>query len=250
MKPMALKKLLSALAASGTAILLLLSCKHELPEPAGNTNPGNGTGTGNPGSGPVTTSCSPDTAYFQQQVLPIFISNCAMSGCHDAASHQDGVILTDYNSIISTGDIDPYKPDKSEVFEKITDSDPSDRMPPPPKNPLSQAQIETIRKWILQGAKNNSCVSSACDSINVTYSATIKNIISNKCQGCHSGSAPANGFDFSTYTGVKARVTDGKLWGAVNHMAGYSPMPKNGSKLSVCELGQIKKWIDMGAPNN
>jgi hypothetical protein len=251
MKPMALKKLSAVLVASGTAILFLLSCKHELPEPIGSTNPGNGTGPGtgtaNPGT-PVT--CSPDTAYFQQQVLPIFISNCAMSGCHDPASHQDGVILNNYNNIMSTGDVDPYDPGNSEVFEMIVEPDPDDRMPPAPGSPLPQAQIEIIRKWILQGAKNNSCVSSACDSVNVTYSVTIKNIISNKCQGCHSGSAPANGFDLSTYAGVKARINDGKLWGAVNHIPGYSPMPKNGSKLSVCELGQVKKWIDMGAPNN
>ena len=54
------------------------------------------------------------------------------------------------------------------------------------------------------------------------------------------GKAPAGGYDYSTCMGVKARVNDGKLWAAVNHVTGFSPMPKNGNKLSDCELKQIK----------
>ena len=74
------------------------SCKHELPT----------TGTIPPDPPPVgdtTTSCDPNKIYFQQQVLPILVSNCAKSGCHDNASHQDGVILTSYSSVITTADV-------------------------------------------------------------------------------------------------------------------------------------------------
>jgi mono/diheme cytochrome c family protein len=229
--------------------LVVLSCKHEIPE----TAPGGGTGGGTGGGGgvvPPTVTCSADTVYFQQQVLPIFISNCAMSGCHDNASHQDGVVLTSYQSIMNTGDIEPGDPDDSEVYEKITEHDPSDRMPPPPRNPLTQAQINAIGTWIRQGARNNSCQASACDSVTVTYNNTIKPIIATKCQGCHSSSAPAGGFDFSQYSVLKNKALDGRLWGSVNHFPGFSPMPKNGNKLSTCELTQIRKWIDAGAPNN
>jgi uncharacterized membrane protein len=220
---------------------LILSCKHEI------------LGVNNPGTGPVNpptqaSSCSADTAYFQQQVLPIFISNCAMSGCHDAATQQKGLNLTNYNGI--RNEVRPGNLNNSKIWERINETDPSKRMPRPPRNPLTQDQKDIIRKWILQGAINNSCASASCDTLNVTYSTSIRNIISNKCQGCHSSSAPAGGFDYTTYAGVKARVNDGKLWGAVNHLPGYSPMPKNGAKLSTCELAQIKKWIDAGAPNN
>lgn len=228
----------------------LISCKHE---PLG-TNPPPGGGSGGTGGGgtgnPATVVCSPDTAYFQQQVLPIFISNCALSGCHDAATRQDGVQLTDYNTIISTGDVRPFNPNNSEVWERIIDTDPTDRMPPPPRNPLPQAQRDIIYKWIMQGAKNNSCQASACDSANVTYSGTIRNIINNKCVGCHSGTPPQGGINFTTYAGLKAKVDDGRLWGAINHLPGFSPMPKGGAKLSTCEIRQVKKWMDAGAPNN
>lgn len=244
-----MKKVLLSLILSVSAIVTIISCKHEIPD--GNTSGGvpDGTGNGN-GNNPPPSACSPDTVYFQQQVLPIFISNCALSGCHDAGSHQDGVVLTSYSSIINTGDIEPGDPSDSEVYEKITEDDSDDRMPPPPRPRLTTEQVALIRKWIQQGAKNNSCESATCDTSNVTYSGAIRSIITNKCQGCHSGPSAGGGYDYTTYAGVKARVNDGSLLGAVNHVPGYSPMPKNGNKLSVCELTQIKKWIDAGAPDN
>ncbi|HEY0042025.1 MAG TPA: c-type cytochrome domain-containing protein [Flavisolibacter sp.] len=242
-------KKISIVALVGMGIFaFILSCKHE---PLETTPPGNnpGTGSGGNGTGPNIT-CSPDTAYFQQQVLPIFISNCALSGCHDANTRMDGVQLTDYNSIITTGDVRPFNPNSSEIWEKINENDPSKRMPPPPRNPLSQAQKDIIRNWIMQGAKNNSCVASACDTTTVTFNSTIKTIINNKCVGCHSGNPPQGGINLTTHAGVKAKVSDGRLWGAINHFPGFSPMPKGGTKLSDCEIRQFKKWIDAGSPNN
>lgn len=241
-----MKTLLLITLISGGIFLLILSCKHQPIDPATGDGTGGGGGTG----GGTTVTCSPDTAYFQQQVLPIFISNCAVGGCHDAITRQDGVNLTTYASIMSTGDVRPFRPDNSEIWEKITDTDPSDRMPPPPRNPLPQAQRDIIFKWIMQGAQNNSCQPSACDSTNVTYSGTIRNIISNKCLGCHSSSAPQGNINYTNYGGVKAKVDDGRLWGAINHLPGFSAMPKGGAKLSDCEIKQFKKWIDAGAPNN
>lgn len=43
---------------------------------------------------PNGTPCDPDVVYFETQVLPFLVSNCAMAGCHNAASHQDGVTWT------------------------------------------------------------------------------------------------------------------------------------------------------------
>ncbi|RYY42338.1 MAG: hypothetical protein EOO06_21310 [Chitinophagaceae bacterium] len=74
--------------------------------------------------------------------------------------------------------------------------------------------------------------------------------MTNKCVGCHSGTPPQGGINYTTYAGVKAKVDDGRLWGAINHAAGFSPMPKGGTKLSDCEIKQFKKWMDAGAPNN
>ena len=67
----------------------------------GGGNNGGGTGGGNT---PTGVPCDPDSVYFDNQVLPILVSNCAKPGCHDAASHQDGVVLSSYASLMSTVD--------------------------------------------------------------------------------------------------------------------------------------------------
>lgn len=225
---------------------LVCACKHKIDGIADPTNGNTGGGTLPPAP---PTPCDPAKIYFQQQVLPIFISNCTMSGCHDVASHQKGIILTSYEKIMSTADIRPGDPGHGKVWESINETDPDDRMPRPPMAPLTQQQKQIIYQWIVQGAQNLSC-QNMCDSNSFTYSGAIKSLISNKCQGCHSGTAASGGIDLSTYNGLKAKVIDGRLWGAINHQPGFSPMPKNGAKLSDCEITQIKKWIDAGASNN
>jgi hypothetical protein len=228
-------------------MLVLLSCKHRvegIPDPT-NGSAGGATG-GSMGGG---TPCDPTKIYFQQQVLPILVSNCALSGCHDAPSHRDGVILTSYADVMRTADVRPGNPGASELYEVLVDDDPDDRMPLAPRNPLSLQQIQIIRQWIQQGAMNLAC-DNMCDANSFTYNDAIKVLVANKCQGCHSGAAPQGSIDLSTYNGLKAKVNDGRLWGAINHQVGFSPMPKNGAKLSECEIQQVKKWIDAGAPNN
>jgi len=92
-----------------------------------------------------------------------------------------------------------------------------------------------------------------CDLNNVTFTATVKPILQSYCLGCHSTSAAAgsgNSIRLENYNDLKTYVTNGKLYGAMNHAAGYSPMPKGGGKLDNCTLQKIKKWIDDGALNN
>jgi len=230
-------------------LLFFGSCQHQTGDlPAPDTG-GSGNGDGGTGGGGTTIPCDSSKVYFKQQVLPVLISNCAMSGCHDDASHQDGVILTSYEKVMATADIRPGRPANSELYEVLVESDPDKRMPRPPANPLPQSQVQLIKTWIEQGALNLSCQSS-CDTTQFTYSATIKSIIANNCQGCHSGISAQGGIDLSTYAGVKMKIDDGRLWGAINHSPGFSAMPKNGNQLAACELTQIRKWIEAGSPNN
>lgn len=245
--------LLLLLNAAGT---LLLSCKHEVEPPAstagsGTSNAGGNTttGSGNGSGTTTTTTCDTTKIYFQQQVLPVLLSNCTMGGCHDAVSHQEGIILTSYENVMRTAGIRPGRPAESELYEVLLETNPDKRMPRPPKSPLSASQIKIIRDWIQQGALNLVC-NSSCDSSRFSYTAIIQPLLSSKCQGCHSGAAASGGIDLSSYAAVKINVNNGKLWGAVNHNPGYSPMPKNGNKLSGCELTLLRKWIEAGALNN
>ncbi len=191
------------------------------------------------------STCDPDTVYFQNTILPLIVSSCATTDCHDAASHRDGIILTDYASIIKTGKIKPDDPDDSEFFETLTD-DEDDIMPPSPLTPLDNDQIALIKKWILQGAKNNSC-NDGCDTTNVTFAGTIWPMMQTYCTGCHSVSNPGGGILIGNYADLVALSQNGKLMGSINYAQGYAAMPTN-QQLSDCNIKLIEKWIRDGYP--
>lgn len=219
------------------------SCKHEILNPTGVITPQDSIGSN------TTISingwkCSPDTVYFQYDILPILLSSCAPSGCHDAASRADGYQLTDYASAIKKG-VSVGRASNSKLYTEIQKGS------MPPKNSgitMTQAQKDVIAKWINQGAKNMTCNPSfgQCDTVNVKFSNFIAPLVQNKCQGCHTSTQPV----LTNYTQIKASVQSGKFWGSINHAAGFSAMPKGSAKLPSCELTKINAWIKAGARNN
>lgn len=205
---------------------------------------------------PIDTSgtsipCDPDSVYFNQQVLPILTSNCAMSGCHDVQSHEEGVILNNYTNTRNTGGINLTNPANSKIYKVLNISDPEERMPPAPASLLPVSERDLILKWIQQGALNKIC-NAGCDTTNVTFSGVIMPLISFKCEGCHSGSTPQGNVALTNYNQVKATVTDGTLLGSIEHISGYKPMPypAGSYKMPDCEIRSIQIWVENGAPNN
>jgi uncharacterized membrane protein len=93
-----------------------------------------------------------DTVCFEKDVLPVFQTNCSLSGCHDGSG--EGFKLTDYNSIREQ--VKPFNAKESKVYSAITSSW-GEFMPPSPRQPLSKEQRTLIYVWIQQGAKNTSC---------------------------------------------------------------------------------------------
>ncbi len=201
---------------------------------------------------PTGVPCNPDTVYFETDVLPILVSNCAKSGCHDVASHQDGIVLNNFNNVMQTADVKPFDPNSGKLYEVITETDPDKRMPQLPNAPLAQAQIQIIAKWINQGAQNLQCDANAggCNTENVSFSQTLQPFINTYCKGCHSGASPSGGISLEAYAGVKTVALNGKLYGAISWAAGASKMPQGGNKLDACTIAKFKSWIDAGAPEN
>lgn len=212
--------------------------------------------TGNPiDTMPIDTTpfipCVDGVVYFEYDVLPILISNCSVPGCHDDASHQDGVILTSYEKVMQTADVRPFDLDGSDLYEVLTEDDEDKRMPQPPQLPLTQEQIQVIAKWIQQGAKNLTCdLDPVCNTTAVSFSQTINPIIITNCRGCHSGPNPQGGIFLGDYAGVRSVALSGQLYGAVARLPGFTPMPRNRGPLQNCEIAQIKAWVDAGAPQN
>ena len=240
---------------SVSAFLFVTGCEHEpltsplVEENAGDNGSGNG-GTNPPPPPPPQSTCDPDTIYFSQDILPFLISNCAKSGCHDSGTAQDGIILDSYANVMSTADVEPYDLSSGDLFEVITESDPDDRMPPPPNNSLSSQQINMIETWIMQGAKDLTCSNNTCDSTGVSFSNEVQPVIQNKCVGCHSGPAAGGGIQLNNYSNIAAAAQTGKLIGAITHTPGYPAMPQNSAMLPSCEIAVIRNWVSEGIQNN
>jgi uncharacterized membrane protein len=237
---------------------MLSQCVHTPVPPK---DPGTGTGwdttgtdsTGNDTTVANTDLCDPDTVYFENDIAPLLAASCAVPGCHDVQTAEDGVILTGYNNIISTGDVRPSNPSGSDLYEVVTEMDPDKKMPPPSSGKsITPDQIEMIRKWIAQGAKSNGCDENAggCDTVNMSFSADVFPIIQNKCLGCHSGTSPQGNVRLETHAQISNHAGSGKLLGAIDHQSGYTPMPYNRPKLDECTIAKIGSWINDGVQNN
>jgi mono/diheme cytochrome c family protein len=221
------------------SVLSLANCKHEIP-----VNPNDGGSNGIPSE---SANCSADSVYFTNTIQPLLNSTCALTGCHDAITRKDGIELTSYQKIMSTGGVTAGNPSNSKLYKIIIRTD-NERMPPPPQPAFTSAQKDLVYKWILQGARNNAC--NACDTAAFTYAAVIGPLVNTYCKGCHNPSSLGGGIDLSSYTTVKTQALNGKLMGTITQAAGYSPMPKGGTKLSDCRIKQVQKWIAAGTLNN
>ncbi|QEC66742.1 hypothetical protein FRZ67_05275 [Panacibacter ginsenosidivorans] len=221
-------------------VIIFFACQRQVSNPEYNSGGNNADSLANES---ILDAKAP-TVCFEGEVLPIFQTNCAKSGCHDATSHKEGYVFDNYKHITAKG-IVPYQPHESEVYQVIAEGE----MPPKGNPKLTTEQVTLIRRWIRQGALNTkNCIT--CDTTQYTYSGTISGIFETNCIGCHSTNNASGGIDLSTYAGASVVALNGRLVGAVTHAPGYSPMPQNAPMLPDCNITQIEKWVAAGAPNN
>ena len=184
-----------------------------------------------------------DSICFERDILPIFVSNCAMSGCHDATTHADEYDLSNYTAILSKG-IKPGNPNDSEIWEVIQENE------MPPNGALTREQKSYLKSWIAAGAKNGINCVVQCDSNLFTYSGAVSKIMSN-CIGCHYGNNASAQVNLSNHAGVQTVALNGRLMGSLLSKAGFASMPPYGSpRLTSCQITQLNKWIGNGCKND
>lgn len=220
----------------------LIACEHDSIKPKAEFQLNQQSANSKP-------DCDTSKVYFEDDILPLLVSNCAFSGCHDAGTARNGIILTSYTNILNTGGVTPNDLDDSDLYERITETDVSKRMP---KNrpPLSAQQIQDIRTWILDGAPNNACENKHCDTTNVTFSMDIQPIINRSCVGCHRSGSLGGGVALDSYNAISSEALSLRLLNVVNHSPGFKAMPLGGEQLPTCEIDKIRAWTRDGAPNN
>lgn len=90
---------------------------------------------------------------YARYVQPLFFQKCALVGCHDDQSMAGGLSLTSYTALTArSGIVVPGNSTNSILAQKIDGRNPHLGSLP---ITLNANQINGIKKWIDEGAKNN-----------------------------------------------------------------------------------------------
>jgi hypothetical protein len=123
---------------------------------------------GNRDSNTVEVSGTIDVS-LSEQIQHTFSSDCAVAGCHVPGNPPLGLVLApgfayDYLASVRSREypielrVNPGDPTTSFLYQKVSENPPpvGYQMPAPATGSiLGQAEIDRIRRWILQGAPNN-----------------------------------------------------------------------------------------------
>lgn len=107
----------------------------------------------------LTSGAWAGTISFNRDIRPIFSDTCFQCHGPDEAKRKGGLRLDVRDDALKpakSGEVAivPGKPDASEVMKRLTSKDGDELMPPTKLHKeLRPAQIETIRKWIAEGAE-------------------------------------------------------------------------------------------------
>ena len=92
---------------------------------------------------------------YAQYIQPVLTAKCARAGCHDDQTSEAGLSLTSYsNTTRSYLIVAPGYPQNSKLVWSIEGTS-GNIMPPLGYLPVTKNQIDGIKTWIKEGAKNN-----------------------------------------------------------------------------------------------
>ncbi len=205
------------------------------------------------------------TICFERDVLPIFQTSCALSGCHDGqGGGESHYVFTDYPGIMEA--VTPGKPESSRAYTSLTRIWGEGLMPP--KQPISQDNRTLIRMWILQGAQETTCpdTTSPPDTTTITppyvnpracFQRDIFPVLQSGCglAGCHDGTSGENEFLVTSYNNIMRSVVPGdpgrsRLYRVITNGGGEDRMPPFPyDPLTTAQIDSIFSWISYGAPN-
>ena len=94
---------------------------------------------------------------FNRDIRPILSDNCFACHGFDAKKRKADLRLDTPEGATAINDgvqaIKPGDPEGSELIKRLLTKDPEEVMPPPESHKkLTQAQIDTLRRWIAEGA--------------------------------------------------------------------------------------------------
>ena len=105
----------------------------------------------------VDVTTGSDEVSYYRQIRPIFQARC--QGCHQPAKSDGSYVMTDFARLLRGGESElpavvAQKPDESYLLDLIEPVDGEAEMPKNGK-PLAASEIALVRRWIEQGARND-----------------------------------------------------------------------------------------------
>ncbi len=204
---------------------------------------------------------------FTKDVLPILTQNCG--GCHgETGNARGGLRLSSFDNLKKGGTngalLTINNANNSLIMRRITGTGMA-KMPPGNRPALSNENIQTIRDWINQGAKDdtgtqpkpmemeNIVVPKATGKETVSFTKDIAPFMVNLCLGCHSGNTPTGGLSLVSVNtlmkgGDSGRVIiPGDLEGSrLFRLVGglENPrMPQNQARITRKNYNDLKQWF-------
>ena len=91
-----------------------------------------------------------DPVDFDRDVLPILSEHCFHCHGPDAGTRKADLRLDVHDDVLFVAE--PGDPDASDLMDRVLHASPKRVMPPPAfEKPLSEAQIDVLRRWISEG---------------------------------------------------------------------------------------------------
>src|SRR5262245_16072067 len=198
---------------------------------------------------------STQSPRFEADIQPILRAHCIR--CHGQKPRRAGLDLSSLEGAFQGSDSGPVivrgKVEESLLFKMIHEG----KMPPKKKDPLSEKEVATIRRWIEAGAPSTGQPSVA----SVTQHDILPLMLQN-CTTCHGGRRREAGLDLRTRASM---LKGGKSGPALvpGHpeqslilkriRAGKMPpfeqmMQVSVKPFSASEIERISQWIALGAP--
>ena len=192
---------------------------------------------------------------FEREVMPLLEKRC--NKCHHPEEQRGGLDLTRIETMLRGGDdlgpaLVPGKPEESPLVQVLTGA----KKPEMPKKgeKLPESEIDTLRRWIAEGAKNDT-PAFAADEV-AFFEKEIRPVLAGRCFKCHAGDEPEHGLRLTSRQGILsggergAAAVPGKseeslLVKAIRH-DGELKMPRRGDKLSDAQIAAFERWITKG----
>ena len=190
---------------------------------------------------------------FERDVKPIFEANCF--SCH-GGTVMLGLDLRTVTSILRGSHEGPVvaqgSPQTSRLYEKVS----TRAMPPPAfKMRLTDAQIETVRRWIEGGMPSDegAVIAAKTKKETARFEKLALPIFQNRCFSCHGTANPMGGLDLRTLESVLKGSANGPVISELGSdksilirkvASGSMPPPVAGEPLTESDQRSLARWID------